>query len=228
MPSQRMLLLTTMEHVRRARLPQTQTVASITLSFKQASRRSDPSGARSTVNMLKEVMLSEELFHTAGGVAYADFIAGGRRESWPIRSKQFRIWLRRCYYHATGAAASSAAIGAALDLLEARAQFDSPERTVSIRVAEHADCVYLDLADEHWRAVEIGADGWRVLERSPVRFRRAPGMLPLPVPERGGSIEALRSFLNLSSQNDFILVVAWLLAALRPAGPYPLLTITGE
>ena len=53
-------------------------------------------------------------------------------------------------------------------------------------------------------------------------------MLPFPVPERGGSIEALRSFLNLSSQNDFVLVVAWLLAALRPAGPYPLLTITGE
>ena len=62
----------------------------------------------------------------------------------------------------------------------------------------------------------------------PVRFRRAPGMLPLPVPERGGSIEVLRSFLNLSNQNGFVLVVAWLLAALRSGGPYPLLTISGE
>src|SRR6476646_4263306 len=61
-----------------------------------------------------------------------------------------------------------------------------------------------------------------------VRFRRAAGMLPLPVPERGGSIEALRSFLNLSNQNDFVLVVAWLLAALRSSGPYPLLAISGE
>ena len=65
---------------------------------------------------------------------------------------------------------------------------------------EHAGRLYLDLADEHWRAVEIGPDGWRVLECPPVRFRRSPGMLPLPVPERGGSIEALRSFLNLSNQ----------------------------
>ena len=54
------------------------------------------------------------------------------------------------------------------------------------------------------------------------------GLLPLPVPERGGSIEALRSFLNLSNRNDFVLVVAWLLAALRSGGPYPLLAISGE
>jgi hypothetical protein len=172
--------------------------------------------------------LCEEVFHTAGGVAYAELITDGHRETWPIRSKRFRTWLRRCYYEATGAAAGAAAIGSALDLLEARAQFDAPERVVSIRVAEHAGRIYLDLADEHWRAVEIGPDGWRVLEYPPVRFRRSPGMLPLPVPERGGSIEALRSFLNLSNQNDFVLVVAWLLAALRSGSPYPLLAISGE
>jgi hypothetical protein len=178
--------------------------------------------------MLRDMTLCEEVFHTAGGVAYADLMTDGHRETWPIRSKRFRTWLRRCYYDATGAAAGAAAIGSALDLLEARAQFDAPERVVSIRVAEHAGRIYLDLADEHWRAVEIGPDGWRVLECPPVRFRRSPGMLPLPVPEHGGSIEALRSFLNLSNENDFVLVVGWLLAALRPGGPYPLLAISGE
>jgi hypothetical protein len=178
--------------------------------------------------MLRDMTLCEALFHTARGVAFADFIAEGHRETWPIRSKRFRTWLRRCYYQTTGAAASPAAIGSALDLLEARAQFDAPERAVSIRVAEHTGRFYLDLADEHWRAVEIGPDGWRVVECPQVRFRRSPGMLPLPVPERGGSIEALRSFLNLSNESDFVLVVAWLLAALRPRGPYPLLAISGE
>jgi hypothetical protein len=178
--------------------------------------------------MLKEMTLCEEVFHTASGVAFADFITDGHRETWPIRSKRFRTWLRRCYYQATGSAPSAAVIGSALDLLEARAQFDASERAISIRVAEHAGRLYLDLADEHWRAVEIGADGWRALGCPPIRFRRPPGMLPLPVPERGGSIEALRSFLNLSSQNDFVLIVAWLLAALRSGDPYPLLAISGE
>ena len=53
-------------------------------------------------------------------------------------------------------------------------------------------------------------------------------MLSLPVPVRGGSIEALASFFNLPTRSDFVLVVAWLLAALRPGGPYPLLAISGE
>jgi len=62
----------------------------------------------------------------------------------------------------------------------------------------------------------------------PIRFRRAPGMLPLPVAARGGSISALRPFLNVRTTNDFVLAVAWLLAALRNCGPYPVLVLSGE
>jgi hypothetical protein len=178
--------------------------------------------------MLEDMALCEEVFHTASGAAFADLVIDGHRETWPIRSKRFRSWLRRCYYQETGTAPKGSAIASALDLLEARAQFDAPERAVTIRVAEHAGRLYLDLADERWRTVVIGPEGWRVIGCPPVRFRRSPGMLPLPVPEHGGSIDALRSYLNLSNHDDFVLVVAWLLAALRPRGPYPLLAISGE
>jgi hypothetical protein len=44
-------------------------------------------------------------------------------------------------------------------------------------------------------------------------------MLPISAPERGGSVEALASFLNLPSRHDFVLIVAWLLAALRVRRP---------
>jgi hypothetical protein len=178
--------------------------------------------------MLTEIGACGELFHTATGTAYADLLVDGHRESWPIRSKRFRGWLRRRYYQATGDAASAAEVRSALDLLEARAQFDGPERAVHIRTAEHAGHIYLDLADGEWRVVDIGPDGWHVIGCPPVRFRRPAGMLPLPVPQRGGSIECLNSFLNLASRNDFVLIVAWLLAALRSGGPYPLLAISGE
>jgi hypothetical protein len=178
--------------------------------------------------MLSSLGLCEHLFHTAAGTAFADILVNGHRETWPIRCKRFRAWLRRRYYEATGSATSAAELRSALDLLETQAQFDGPERDVHIRIAEHNGRIYLDLADEHWRAVSIGPDGWRLIGCPPVRFRRPAGMLPLAQPEQGGSIEALRSFLNLPSWNDFVLVVAWVLAALRGGGPYPLLAISGE
>ena len=78
------------------------------------------------------------------------------------------------------------------------------------------------------RAVQIGPDGWGMIGSPPVRFRRPAGMLPIPAPERGGSIEALASFLNLPSRNDFVLVVGWPLAALRFGDPYRLLATSGE
>jgi hypothetical protein len=178
--------------------------------------------------MLIPDAVSAEFFHTAAGTAFVDLLINGNRETWPIRSQRFRTWLRRRHYEATGTAASAAAINSALDLLEAQAQFDGPERAVHVRLAEHGGHIYLDLADECWRAVEIGPEGWRVIASPPVRFRRAAGMLPLPVPQAGGSIEELASFLNLPSRNDFVLVVAWLLATLRAGGPYPVLAISGE
>ena len=168
------------------------------------------------------------LLHDPSSTAFADLTIDGHRETWPIRSRQFRHWLRRRYFEETGSAASAETVRSALDLLEARAQFDAPERMVHIRVAEYDDRIYLDLADSDWRAIQIGPDGWQVVTSPPVRFRRAAGMLPLPIPQSGGSIEALAAFLNLPAPDEFVLVIAWLLAALQRGGPYPLLVIAGE
>jgi hypothetical protein len=65
--------------------------------------------------------------------------------------------------------------------------------------------LYLDLCDESWRAVEIDAAGWRLIDNPPVRFRRAAGMQPLPIPVSGGSVETLRFFLNVKTDAHFVL-----------------------
>jgi hypothetical protein len=53
-------------------------------------------------------------------------------------------------------------------------------------------------------------------------------MLPLPKPVPGGGLAALRPFVNLACEEDWRLLVSWLLAAYRPTGPYPVLIIYGE
>ncbi len=169
-----------------------------------------------------------ELFHTPDGKGFADLDINGHRETWPIRARGFRHWLNRQFFEATGGAPSSEALQSAVNVIEARAHFDAPERSVFIRVGGCEGKLYLDLCDENWRGVEIDATGWRVIDNPPVRFRRAAGMQPLPVPAPGGSVETLRSFLNVQSDSDFVLVVAWALAVLRNRGPYPVIVLSGE
>jgi hypothetical protein len=182
----------------------------------------------SHADMLIQLAETAELFHAPDTTGFADLVINGHRETWPIRSRGFRRWLARSFFEATGGAPSSEALQSALSVIEAKAHFDAPERAVHIRVGGMNDCLYLDLGDESWRAVEIDAKGWRVIDNPPVRFRRAAGMHALPAPVPGGSVEALRSFLNVTTNRDFVLVVAWALACLRNRGPYPVIVLSGE
>ena len=179
-------------------------------------------------DILIDLAQSAELFHAPDRTGFADLDVNGHRETWPIRSKGFRRWLARRFFEATQGAPSSEAVQSALNVIEAKAHFDAPERTVHIRVGGLDDRLYLDLGDKAWRAVEIDATGWRVIDNPPIRFRRAAGMQPLPMPVPGGSVAALRSFLNVQSDADFVLVIAWALAVLRNRGPYPVLVLSGE
>jgi hypothetical protein len=169
-----------------------------------------------------------DLFHTADRIGYADVVIANHRETWPILSSSFKGWLAHAYYQHTGGAPNSEAMRAARAIMDAKAQFDCPERAVFVRVAENESKIYIDLADEQWRAVEIDTNGWRICDKPPVRFRRSRGMRPLPVPIGGGFINDLKPFLNTANEDDFVLAVSWALAAMRPRGPYPILAVGGE
>jgi hypothetical protein len=97
-----------------------------------------------------------------------------------------------------------------------------------MRLAAHDSAIYLDLANASWHAVEVTAHGWRVVAEPPVKFRRSKGMLPLPTPAHAGALNDLRPFLNIATEADWHLLVSWLLATLRPTGPYPVLVVYGE
>ncbi len=169
-----------------------------------------------------------ELFHTPESDAYATIEVDGHKETWPLKVKGFRRWLARLFYEEEDKAPGSQALQDALGVLEGKALYDGPEFAVFTRLAEHNGMIYLDLANERWQAVEVTTSGWQVVDMPPAKFRRAKGMLPLPMPVTGGSLAALRPFVNVATEADWRLVVSWLIAALRPTGPYPVLIVHGE
>ena len=168
-----------------------------------------------------------DLFHDPDQQGWASVSVDGHCENHPVRSRAFQLFLLRLYYRDTGASPGAQAIRAATDLFEARALFDGEEHPIHLRVAECEGRLYLDLCDRAWRAVEIDAEGWRVIERPPARFRRTRGSQPLPEPQRGGSLDDLRPFFNVD-HHGWILIRAFLVAALRPGFPLPILVAKGE
>jgi hypothetical protein len=53
-------------------------------------------------------------------------------------------------------------------------------------------------------------------------------MLPLPIPAEGGTIDELRRFINYGTDENWILIVSFLLATYRHQGPHPVLALFGE
>ena len=187
-----------------------------------------------------------DLWHDADGDAWATYRVASHddvpehAETSRLNERGFRRWLAARLYMAIHKQPSAQALQDALLTLEGVAVNERPRRVVATRLASEptlADVIYLDLADDAWRVVRIAADGWRVLAPSdvaalPIRFRRPRGMEPLPMPVRGGSLDALRPFVNVGDDDAGVsawrLIIAWLVAALRPIGPYPVLSLTGE
>jgi hypothetical protein len=174
---------------------------------------------------LVKLAAAAELWHTPEQEAWASIPVNGHTEYHPLKTKGLRRWLARQFRMQHGKTPGSQAVQDALLALEGRALFDGPAYPVFTRVAEHQGMMYL--ANEAWEAVEITSTGWRVVAQPPVRFRRARGMLPLPHPVAGGTLEELRPYLNVTDE-DWVLIKAWLAMTLSPTGPYPQLELNGE
>ena len=172
------------------------------------------------------------LFHDEDQRAWAKLPHDDRYETFAMDSREIITFLQREFWERTralygqGMLMEKELISDRLKLFEARARFDGPEERIFLRVGENDRTIYIDLCDKNWRTVRISPDGWDVVDQPEVFFRRAEGMKALPIPERGGSLDELAHFLNVSRE-QFVLVKGWLLAALRPKGPYPLMVVYG-
>jgi hypothetical protein len=121
-------------------------------------------------------------------------------------------------------APGSQAVRDAVGQLEGIAKFKGGERLAAIRVGGDHNAIWIDLGDASWRAVKVTAEGWGIVPGS--TFIRNGTMEPLPEPVKGGSVNGLRSVVNVQP-DEFVLAVGWLLQALNPIGPYPLIDVCG-
>jgi len=180
--------------------------------------------------LLVELAQSAMVFRdTDGDTTYGTVQVSDRHETWPLRSRGFKHWLAMQFLASEEKVPGRQGLHDAIAMLEARARFEGAIEPVYVRVAPGPGAtIIIDLGDEDWRSVQITPDGWKIISTPLAKFRRARGMQALPKPVRGGSLAQLKSFVNVKDEDDWMLVLGWLLAALRPQGPFPALVLSGE
>jgi hypothetical protein len=153
------------------------------------------------------------------------FQTGGRHVICGLRDSRFVAWLTRKFYLTQLIEPKKNDVEGASRLLEALA-WENPTVKIYNRIAEDGGAIYLDLANENHELVRIDQNGWAITTDGPW-FRRSQTALPLPHPKNGGNLLALRGFVNLS-ENDFIVLVGWLVAAFNLQGACPILSVSSE
>jgi hypothetical protein len=173
------------------------------------------------------------LFHDPEKKGWIRLPVDDHLETYAINSEEIAHFIKREFWErmktsfGVGMPMPKKLLTERLEFLTYKALYDGPEHSVFLRAGENERILYVDLCDNKWRAVRISPSGWEIEDQPAVYFRRTEGMMPLPIPERGGSIDELQAFLNISS-DQFVLVKGWLLAALRSRGPYPVLVPLGS
>jgi hypothetical protein len=154
-----------------------------------------------------------------GGPNVARLLRGGRRS--------LRAELAAAFYAEYHRPANAQALTDTILTLEGKAQ-SLPPTELALRVGRADDGrLVLDLGGDDGRTVVIGPSEWELVAASPVLFWRTRPTLPLPVPSRHGDLGRLRKLLNVQDA-DWPLLVAWLVAALIPDIPHPVLLLKGE
>jgi hypothetical protein len=182
-----------------------------------------------TTQIIELVQARAELFHAPGEETYASIPVGAHHDTCAIESHRFRNWVAAEFYRTTRSSASGQALTDALGTLDAMARYDGPCRSVYLRTApDGVGGFYLDLADESRQAVHVTPTGVTVVAQPPIAFVRPDSLLPLPVPVFGGSLDALQKYVNVRDDDSCALLKAFMRAAVRPQGPYPVLHLRGE
>ncbi len=173
--------------------------------------------------VLIDIGRTHKLFHDSGGDAYAQIDNGG---CCAIGGMEYREILSGAFYRLTGKGANKNALADAMNTLAAVGKFEGHASPVFLRVGECDDGIVIDSGRQDRSCFVVTAAGWSTIGKPPIHFRRSGKPLALPEPTKP-NFGLLWKYANVQVA-DRVLIAAWLLAALRPRGPFPIPVFISE
>lgn len=143
-----------------------------------------------------------------------------------LDSEVFRDWiLFRCYEYDRKPPGSET-INKAVKILSTKIQLENRStKKLYVRVAQESPGVFwYDLGN---KAVRYDKNGWEIKD-APVLFRRFNTQKPQVDPVSGKGLDDFVKLINLNSPDDKILFKTYIVSALIPEFPHPILVLHGQ
>ena len=175
----------------------------------------------------QQMIDSFQPWQTTEGDIYVDCVEGDKKMTLGIRSEAFQRLLASKML-ALGEKPRGEEVKGMVLALGGKA-FSGPTTKSHLRVADAGNELYYDMGDDSWSSVKFAGGRWELTRETPLRFVRGQGMLPqaMPVTPRASLMEYLSRFIK-ADDRTLLLLEAWLVGAMNPAGPYPVLILSGE
>lgn len=167
-------------------------------------------------------------FHDQLNDPYAILNFDDHREIHPLKSKNFKRWTSKLVWESGEKAINGEIYREALNVLESYACFGNNQISLSNRVAYHDDAIYYDLSDQLWRAVKIDKDGWTLLNKPPILFRRYKHQKPQVEPEKNANFDKIFEYVNIKDSDDQLLFKCQIASYLVPDCPHTIICVYGD
>ena len=169
-----------------------------------------------------------ELWHDQDSRAFATVKTGTHEENLPVMSSVFEFRLREIFYAYRHGIVPEKSLKEVVDFLAGLAILEGEKFSSPYRVHRDGESVYIDLGDADWQYVEVNSSKWTLRTGKGPKFWRSEDTKALPVPVSGGDPKLLSRYLNINSDEQFTLILAWIIQTLIPDEPYPILPLSGE
>lgn len=177
-----------------------------------------------TLEIIDRMRKAATYWNDEEGWPMATLMRRRREEHWPLTSSEFADWLKTMVFELFDRILKREELEIVLYRLSETAR-EGPTYKTALRVGEHDETLYYDLADTTGTILRITDETIdHIYSNCPIRFRRPTGIRPLPMPEKCDGGPLLSMFLNLRSDQEQLLA-AWLVGSLFPQGPFPILAL---
>jgi hypothetical protein len=167
------------------------------------------------------------LFHNEQNDAYIALDISGHQEVWSCKSKDMKRLIASKSWEKDKKPLSSESIRSIINTLEGKACFDGEKIELQNRTAWYKNELWYDLTNKEWQVIKINKDGWKIVNRPPIIFKRYKHQKPQITPIKDGDVKLIFNYINIKNEEHKLLFLVFLVSCFIPDFPHVMLVVFG-